>query len=229
MGRFVNLVGKKFGKLTVIARVDDDKSKKVMWLCECECGKRHITRSNSLTSGLRKSCGCMQINNNRGFIPKNHYDLTGEFGIGYTSKGEKFLFDKADYEKIKNINWYDCCGYIVGNDNTGVKQKQIKMHRLIMNYPNDKAIDHISGDKHDNRKQNLRICSIKENNRNTKVQQRNKTGIKGVTFTHCNTYQSQIQVDGKLKYLGTFKTAEEAAKVYNEAALKYFGEFARIN
>lgn len=171
----------------------------------------------------------MQINNNRGFVPKNRYDLTGEFGVGYTSKGEKFLFDKADYEKIKNINWYDCCGYIVGNDNTGAKQKKIKMHRLVMNFPRGEVIDHISGDKHDNRKQNLRICSIKENARNSKVQQRNRTGIKGVTFTHYNTYQAQIQVDGKLKYLGTFKTAEEAAKVYNEAALKYFGEFARIN
>lgn len=75
----------------------------------------------------------------------NTYDLTGEYGIGYTLKGELFYFDLEDYDKIKDICWYmNSKGYLVGYnlDNS----KTIKMHRYIMGLTeNDsQVVDHIN-------------------------------------------------------------------------------------
>lgn len=160
----------------------------------------------------------------------NHYDLSGKYGIGFTAKNEAFYFDLEDYDIIKNIGWScDSRGYIIGNITINGKQKRIRLHRLIMGFPKKMMIDHINGNKLDNRKSNLRICNGKENTRNSSVQKRNKLGVKGVSITHSNTYQAQIQVDGKLKYLGSYKTIKEAADAYDLAAQKYFGEFARLN
>jgi hypothetical protein len=59
MGAFINLAGKKFGRLTVVRR-GKNNGHYVMWLCACRCGGRVITRGSSLTSGNTRSCGCMQ-------------------------------------------------------------------------------------------------------------------------------------------------------------------------
>lgn len=228
MGKFVDLSGNKYGLLTVIKRVGT-RNGKAEWLCQCDCGNLHTTISHSLTHGLCQSCGC--INRNMGYHRSNNrYDLNGDYGIGITAKNETFYFDLDDYDIIKNIGW-SCNnqGYIIGNITENGKQKRIKLHRLIMNCPDDMVVDHIDGNKLDNRKSNLRLCSIKENSRNSGVSKRNKLGVKGVSITHCGTYQAQIQVDGELKYLGSFKTIKEASDVYDNAARKYFGEFARLN
>ena len=60
MGKIKDLTGKKFGRLTVIKRVENDKSNRSQWLCKCECGKEAIVKSHYLTSGQKKSCGCLQ-------------------------------------------------------------------------------------------------------------------------------------------------------------------------
>lgn len=227
MGKFVDLSGNKYGLLTVIKRVGT-RNGKAEWLCRCDCGNLHTTISHSLTHGLCQSCGC--INQSTEYRRSNHYDLSGSYGIGFTAKNEAFYFDLEDYDIIKNIGWSrNSQGYIIGNITTNGKQKHISLHRLIMGSPIKMMVDHINGNKLDNRKGNLRICNSKENTRNSSAQKRNKLSVKGVSITHSNTYQAQIQVDGKLKYLGSYKTVKEAADAYDLAAQKYFGEFARLN
>lgn len=159
----------------------------------------------------------------------NEYEFTADTCIGYTNKDEMFLVDIEDFDKIKDFCWhFDTNGYVATNVYCKGKQKKIRLHRLIMDYPNT-MVDHIHGSKtkYDNRKINLRECNNKENQQNKKAT--NKLDVKGVSVTHCNTYQAQIQVNGKLIYLGSYKTIKEAADAYDIAAIKYFGEFASLN
>lgn len=162
----------------------------------------------------------------------NEYEFTVDTCIGYTSKGEMFLIDIEDYDKIKEFCWhFDSKGYVTTNVSIDGKQKKIRLHRLIMDFP-DGMVDHIHGSesRYDNRKSNLRGCTNQENQFNRGADKRNKLGIKGVSkTTHGNKYQAQIQIDGKLKYLGSYPTIKEAADAYDMAALKYFGEFAFLN
>lgn len=72
---------------------------------------------------------------------KNTYDLSGEYGIGYTEKGECFYFDLSDYNKIKDYYWrISKQGYIVAHDKKN--HTEISMHQLICGY---KETDHIDG------------------------------------------------------------------------------------
>jgi hypothetical protein len=62
-GKYIDLTGKKFGRLTVIKRDGNDKHRAVMWLCKCDCGKISRARGSSLSSGLILSCGCQRTEN----------------------------------------------------------------------------------------------------------------------------------------------------------------------
>jgi hypothetical protein len=88
-------------------------------------------------------------------------------------------------------------------------------------------VDHKNGNSLDNRKENLRLCTIQQNSFNRKP----KNGKLKVFYLNksSNKYSAQIGFNNKKIYLGQFKSKEEAAKAYNEAAIKYFGEFACLN
>ncbi|WP_312601115.1 MULTISPECIES: HNH endonuclease [Pseudomonas] len=104
----------------------------------------------------------------------------------------------------------------------------IRMHRLIMDAPKGIEVDHINGDTLDNRKCNLRFADRKQQSRNTGMRRNNTTGYKGVS-KHKARYRAYITVDRRQIHLGLYKCPIEASRAYNEAALKFFGEFARIN
>ena len=83
-------------------------------------------------------------------------------------------------------------------------------------YPH--IIDHINQNPHDNRIENLRQVSHKENGRNKALNSNNSTGVTGVYFNKDkNFYYSQIKVDGKVKHLGCFSTVKEAKKARQQA------------
>lgn len=107
------------------------------------------------------------------------------------------------------------------------------MHRLILNAPNGVNIDHIDGNGLNNQKSNLRLCNQSQNEANSCISARNSSGYKGVSFsgkeyTH-NPWRSRIRVHRIIHELGFFPTPEIAAIAYNNAALKYFGEYAKLN
>lgn len=109
---------------------------------------------------------------------------------------------------------------------------QYYAHRLAWAFvhgvmPND-DIDHINGDKDDNRLFNLRSANRNQNQANIRAPKTNKLGIKGVCkVKDRNLFSAKIVVNGRRKHLGYFKNVENAAEVYAAAAKRYFGEFAK--
>lgn len=136
------------------------------------------------------------------------------------------LIDPEDKKLCKNYTWVlDAEGYVVSTT-TG---KTVRLHRLITNCPENKEVDHKKHNLLDNRKSQLRVCSRQENGRNLKITSRNKSGYKGVHLKKSGEYSAKIKVNNKDKRIGVFKTATEAARAYNKAAKKYYGEFAKLN
>jgi len=161
-----------------------------------------------------------------------------EIKIYSKTHGEKkVLVDEEDYELIKNYNWYIAktsgSKFYVKAHSHVEKNKRIfvHMHRLIMNSPECKSVDHINGDTLDNRKNNLRVCEHMENMRNQGKRKNGKTSkYKGVNFhKNMNKFCASIRQNYKLYHLGYFKNEIEAARAYNAAALKYHGEYAYLN
>jgi hypothetical protein len=124
----------------------------------------------------------------------------------------------------KYIHWY-VNAYIDG--------VRYAAHRIIwkMVYgyiPEGMTIDHIDLDKQNNKLSNLRLATLTQQMTNRRAW--SGTGYKGVypiTWAKCGGFVSRIKVDDKLKYIGTFATAEEAAFAYDEASRKFHGQYGR--
>lgn len=234
-------VGDIFGRLKIISPPYPKQTKNCKrWYvtCQCQCENKTIKdiRVDSLVNGYIKSCGCIQKENAayQSLSRKkcNQYDLSGTYGIGYALNYNKqnensFFFDLEDYDKIKEYYWhFDKDGYLICNKQLKEIQHSIRMHRLIMNCPKDLQIDHINLKKNDNRKENLRICTYKENCRN-RNSGRNTSGTIGVSYiSKINKWCASIFVNEKQIRLGYFKSKEEAINARLKADKKYFGDFS---
>ena len=230
MGKFIDLTGQRFGKLTVINRVDDyvytNGNKKAQWLCRCDCGKEKVIIGDSLKAGHTKSCGCSKIE----YLKKyNNYDLSGDYGIGYTRKNEPFYFDLEDYDLIKNYCWYtNTAGYLIAKES--ITRKEIFLHRLLTNVTKDFIVDHINHKIYDNRKSNLRIVNHSKNAMNQKKTKKNTSGCTGVFYhSYHEKWNAVITVNRERIHLGYFNNKEDAIKVRKEAEEKYFGEHSYEN
>jgi len=138
------------------------------------------------------------------------------------------LVDDDDFEKV-NIGRWTAQKRATGDYHAAkyIGEKYVYMHRLILEPKEGYQTDHIDGNGLNNQKYNLRYVTKRQNQWN---RHRAKGRFKGLSKDkRRGTFRANIFVNGKQKYLGEFKTEEEAAKKYNEAALTYFGEFARLN
>ena len=240
-----DLTGQKFWKLIVLRQAEDYIDKNgihiARWWVKCDCGSdEFIVRGNKLKNGHTKSCGCLRKESMSkvGHANKkyNTYDLTGEYGIGYTFKGEEFWFDLEDYDKIKDYCWYyDDQGYVKSDIYIENKHLSISLHRLIMDFPERKEVDHIihlpkGQKKFDNRKLNLRIVTSSENQMNKHKQRNNTSGIVGVHWhSRDGVWEAYISYNNKQIYLGRFNEKEDAAVIRKIAEDKYFGEHSFEN
>jgi hypothetical protein len=107
-------------------------------------------------------------------------------------------------------------------------KKSERLHRLIANATRG-VVDHADGNTLNLKKENLRVCSRQENARNRKVGKNNSTGLKGVSFKKdAGKYWARIWINGKNKSLGFFLNPEDAHAAYCNAAIKYYGDYARF-
>ena len=236
---YFNMIGNKYGRLTVLDFAEDYISSRgshlCQFLCLCDCGKQVIVQAANIKNGSTKSCGCLVKEHINRLNAKGHehnkkyneYDLSGEYGIGYTRKGDEFYFDLEDYDKIKDICWVKGTGgYITGR--IPAQKKNIEMQRFIMGVTDHNVcVDHIITErKNDNRKQNLRIVTKKENNINRRMMSNNTSGVIGVRWDkNSNKWEASIGINKKTIHLGEYEDKEDAIKARKEAEIKYFGEY----
>lgn len=144
-------------------------------------------------------------------------------------RGVVTLVDDEDFELAKGFAWYV---HVIGYAYCDIwrpKRKGILLHRLIMGLEvgDRRQVDHINGNKLDNRRSNLRICTHAENMKNRKLHKNNKSGFKGVYWDNrSQRWRASIRTDGKVRRLGFFHSAESAFEAYKAAAIVYHGAFA---
>lgn len=214
-------------RLTVICQVEDYISPsgqhRAQYLCECNCNnKTHIVVSNhALRTGNTLSCGCLKMDVRKAQKKTNERDLSGEYGILWTTNtNDEVYFDLEDAERILKHTWRtDKSGY----PTTTINNKKVRMHTFLgFEWP-----DHNNRNKLDNRKENLVLCTVQENNQNRSKGKNNTSGIIGVCWhkKHCK-WEAYIKVHKKPIHLGMFENKNDAIITRLRAEQKYFNEFA---
>jgi hypothetical protein len=150
--------------------------------------------------------------------------------VSFVTKGviKHYIIDACDMERVQVYRWYITSdGYM----ETGIDKKNVRLHRFLLNVTDRKqCVDHINGQKLDNRKANLRLCTQRQNCQNRQTRCNSSSFYKGVSWDRSNNkWRARIYISGNPKFLGNFTDNEEAARAYDKAAREYFGEFACVN
>lgn len=150
------------------------------------------------------------------------------------------LVDDGDYERLAAFEWHinnrdRANGGYAARTVPGVGTK-ILMHHEVLAPIEGMQIDHINGTGLDNRRANLRYATRTEQMRNRGAYKRRKdcaprhSEYKGVMWEKGkNKWRVRIKVEGRQKHVGLFESEVDAARAYNEAARRFFGDFARFN
>jgi AP2 domain./HNH endonuclease. len=177
------------------------------------------------------------------FLNKGEWEQGGGFMFGDGMKqikltqGKVAVVDDSWYDYLMQWKWYamkqydDNKWYALRGEGKWPHQTQIRMHRVIMGVTDPKIeVDHRNNNGLDNREENLRKCTHKQNRQNTKRHKDNLSGYKGVTYSKkSRNWQAAIAVNRKSIHLGLFETPVLAALAYDTAASFYFGEYAKLN
>lgn len=234
-------------KIVVIKQIDDyinpasgQHIARWQYRCTCENGTVSEANGTDIKTGRVKSCGCIAIaknserlNANRDKYASKHrksnvYDLTGEYGIGWTANTNKeFYFDLDDYNLIKDYCWSE---FVDRKGYSSLQARQhgdgntiIRMHWLF----GYKGYDHIDRNPFNNQRNNLRPATYRENRQNSSMRTDNTSGFIGVYFDKRDSrWVSSICVNYKRIHLYSGSSKIDAIKARLQAEAKYFGEFA---
>lgn len=151
------------------------------------------------------------------------------------SSGLQAIVDDEDGELLSGMRWHSkpssnpASGHYAYASRPLLVPRTLFMHRLIMGVT-DPAIQthHVNGDTLDNRRSNLRLCTPSQNSAARRNIARSATGYRGV-YAERGVFSAQISISGRAKRVGYFKTAEEAAAAFDEAAIRQYGDFAVLN
>lgn len=154
------------------------------------------------------------------------------------SQGQVAVVDDDDFARVAQFKWYAIQRSGKWHAARKPKSGAVYMHRFLMDAPDGAEVDHVNGNGLDNRRENLRICSKRENARNRKSGARAKSSrFHGVTL-HPRGNRWRVVIcagardrrgNAKQIYVGHFIDETEAARAYDRAALKHFGAFAATN
>ena len=143
-------------------------------------------------------------------------------------KTYEVLVDDEDFDLVNQYSWK------VQKQKSGnpagafTKHGTVSMHRLLMRAAEGDVIDHVDGNPLNNRRQNLRFCTLCQNQWNRRRGVNNTSGHKGVYYDNrSQRWIASIRADRKRMYLGSFVSADDAGAAYRIAAQKYHGEFYR--
>ena len=167
---------------------------------------------------------------------KNEYTLSEDGKTAYVklTQGQVAIIDAEDLEKIGEYRW--CASWNAQKGNYYVstsitsengKRTSMMLHRLLKNPEQGMVVDHINNDTRDNRKENLRVCTVSQNAMNKSIGKNNTSGHKGVTLLPNGKFYASTRIDGNTVCIGTYDTYDDA--VYNQELVskKLHGEFFR--
>lgn len=219
-------VGDRFGELTAVGE-EPRRGKHRYLLCSCECGREKVVKLSHLRDGRIRSCGHLREAERGSDKPENVF---GSVWLP-VARNKWTLVDEVDVALIGARKLCLNAGYAYYHERVDRWiYRSIPVHRLIMGVAEklvtEIEVDHANGDRLDNRRSNLRLCTRKENARN--VASRSRSGFKGVMKVRSK-WQAKIQVAGRVERLGSFDTPEEAARAYDVAATRLHGPFAKLN
>jgi len=149
------------------------------------------------------------------------------------TRGKVATVDDADYVWLSQWKWFTHSnGYAVRNTRLSEDRPRgiVYMHREIVGASAEVEVDHRDRDKLNNQRHNLRACTTAENQQNRAPRAGRDSHYKGVRWdADRRRWRARIVINGKEQHLGRFGTEEDAARAYDEAARRHFGEFARTN
>lgn len=235
MGKFIDLTGQKFGRLTVLYRGEKVKhGRSIKWYCLCDCGNYCWVSSNSLRTGNSKSCGCLKKEKytesgkmNKGKRYRfNTFDFLEDYVIGHDDKGNSFYIDIEDVDKVQKYCWYKGNkGYWMSSyiDDEGEK-RHLKLHKYITNTDSKQIIDHRDRNKDNNRKNNLVHSNKCRNARNSSKPKNNVSGYIGIYYhKQRKEWKASVSKNGKEIFLGWHKSKEKALRARLEGEARYYG------
>lgn len=174
--------------------------------------------------GHGESCGCLQKELMRD-VPsrakkENTYVIENDVVYLYDVNQNCYIIDAEDLPRVKGLYFRKFRkGYAIATLRGLKAKKNVFLHRYIMDCSEGMVVDHIDHNVFNNRKSNLRICTIAENTYN-------RANVKGVKQTSSGKWLASIFKDGKNYRLGLFDTEQEALWERKQAELRFFGEFA---
>lgn len=219
MKKVIPQIGERYGMMEIVCLLPDKITKsgntETQVLCQCDCGNIKSVIYRSLRYGNTTSCGC---NTKKAISLKNRayntYYIDGDITRMYDSQGNYTLIDTEDIEKVKpHYFTLGSKGY------WQTTHSHIRLNRFIMDCPEGMVVDHISHDKADNRKCNLRICTIGQNNMNHKRKGYCFNKEQGKWVAYCSK-------NGKRHFGGYYDTEDEAALVASQLRNELFDEYA---
>lgn len=164
--------------------------------------------------------------------PPSPIRIEGDIAYITLTRGFESVIDVEDVALVAGYRWT-----VLINARSGhayavrfEKAKCILMHRVLLDAPSDRQVDHEDGDGLNNRRKNIRLATPTQNQANKAVESRNKLGVKGVSIGKTPArFRAMITPGGRKIHLGYYATIEEAAAAYRGASIAIWGNFAYKN